>query len=158
MSTELAIGITILPIDSSQRGSELMGSKRNTMDAKPLKPGERRWIISQPQIVFRPTAVLMERPHLWMIHDVKIGRTSQLPTADSVSGELLHLADVQWDTAQISQEICFNVENTSPEPAHFVAALGGFFIGGWGEDKLPPLPLKLIKEIRIQLQKESPSE
>jgi len=89
-------------------------------------------IIVQPQVTFKPTRLVIPSDIAGAIqlNDVKIGQASQLPSSNPLPGRMFteFAVDscINFDTAQVSQQISLNVTNTSGASVTFTAGLKGF--------------------------------
>lgn len=93
----------------------------------PIEPGEDRVIRTQAQVIFKPVVIWFEKPLYWEIVDFRIGQASQFVNMNSVlAGAFMDPRFIlNFDTAQIAQDISFRIKNISPEASHFRAAILG---------------------------------
>jgi len=84
------------------------------------------------QDVFKPRKIIIPATiaPLFVINDIKVGNISQFSSSSAVPAEAFVAgsvaADVNFDTAQVSQQITFNVSNVSGAAARFRAAICGY--------------------------------
>jgi hypothetical protein len=89
-------------------------------------------VSTNTQDVFKPRKIIISATiaPLFVINDIKVGNISQFSSSAAVPAEAFVAnsvsADVNFDTAQVSQQITFNVSNVSGAPARFRAAINGF--------------------------------
>jgi len=91
-------------------------------------------VSSSPQDTFAPRKVVIPgsvAPNFEIV-DLKIGAISQLSSSDPIPAEAFipnaSLTDVHFDTAQISQQVTFSVNNISNAAATFRGAMNGFVV------------------------------
>lgn len=90
-------------------------------------------VITRPQGPFRPERLVVSvASQPFLINDVKVGNTSQLPAATSLPGDLFAFNAVgisqRWDTAQYGGDVLINVTNPTGGALRFVAAMVGTFL------------------------------
>lgn len=100
----------------------------------PIAAGANANVTAQPQDTFSPRKVIVPAtvaPN-FEIQDLRIGNISQFSSIDPVPAEAFIpdsvATDVRFDTAQISQQINFNVNNISAAASTFRAAINGFVV------------------------------
>ena len=88
-------------------------------------------VSGQPQIVFRPDRIVIPSTIAgsFLINDLKVGKNSQFVNGTAVPAEAFTQGAfgvrLKMDTLQISQQVIFNVTNTSGGALRFNAALIG---------------------------------
>lgn len=89
-------------------------------------------VSASPQDTLAPRKIIIPEtvaPN-FEVNDIRIGTISQLSSSDPVPAEAFIpgavASDVKFDTAQVSQQITFNVTNISGAPQTFRAAINGF--------------------------------
>jgi len=88
-------------------------------------------VTERPQVPFRPERFIVPSAFApnFVINDLRIGKNSQLVTAQAVPAQAFQEdatnTPLGLDTAQVSQDITINVSNVSGAPADFRAALIG---------------------------------
>jgi hypothetical protein len=102
--------------------------------AAAIGAGANANVNTQPQDTFSPRKVVVPAtvaPN-FEIQDLRIGNISQFSSIDPVPAEAFIpdsvATDVRMDTAQISQQINFNVNNISAAAATFRACMNGFVV------------------------------
>ena len=93
----------------------------------PIESGEDRIIRTLPQVLFKPVVVWFEKPLYWEVQDLRIGQSSQFVNMNSVLAAAFMDPRfvLNFDTAQIAQDVSFRVKNIGPEASHFRAAMLG---------------------------------
>lgn len=100
--------------------------------AAAIAAGATANISANPQDVFKPRKLIIPASiaPAFVINDIKVGNISQLSSSDPVPAEAFVAdsvaGDVAFDTAQVSQQITFNVTNISGAPTIFRAAINGY--------------------------------
>lgn len=91
-------------------------------------------VSASPQDTFSPRKILIPAsvaPN-FEVADLKVGSVSQFSSSDPIPAEAFIpdgvSTDVRFDTAQISQQVTFNVNNISNAAAVFRAAINGFVV------------------------------
>lgn len=99
-----------------------------------ITSGSSQTVTSRPQDTFAPRKVVVPSsvaPNFDIL-DIRIGAISQLSSADPIPAEAFipnaSLTDVHFDTAQISQDVVFSVNNISNAAASFRATMNGFVV------------------------------
>jgi len=99
-----------------------------------ISAGSSQTVTSRPQDTFAPRKVVVPSsvaPNFDIL-DIRIGAISQLSSADPIPAEAFipnaSLTDVHFDTAQISQDVVFSVNNISNAAASFRATMNGFVV------------------------------
>lgn len=89
-------------------------------------------VSSNPQDVFKARKLFIPASiaPAFIINDIKVGNISQFSSSDPVPAESFVAdsvaGDVSFDTAQVSQQITFNVTNVSGAPVIFRASINGY--------------------------------
>jgi hypothetical protein len=89
-------------------------------------------IIVQPQVTFKGDRLVIpsDIAGAILINQILVGQASQLPSANPLPGRMFteFAVDsvVNFDTAQVSQQIALNVTNTSGATVTFIAGLRGY--------------------------------
>jgi hypothetical protein len=100
-----------------------------------LASGASTRLVVQPQVALKGRRLIIpsDIAPAVRVNDLRIGNTSQLPSREPLPGrmfsEFAH-ADLELQTAQISQQIFLDVTNISEKPITFTAALVGDGIEG----------------------------
>jgi len=153
-SAPLKLGVTIKGVDKIAAyldkilgQSPAVKARRNAvLEISPtgaIPPGDMVTCEISSQGIFRTEAVILDRPHLFRVLDVRVGNVSQLNPFElafggsnlaGINGAVLHdLARVgvalRIDTAQAGQVITLVVKNEGPEPAQVSGRLVGTEIG-----------------------------
>lgn len=99
-----------------------------------IAPGATRRVKSNPQDTFAPNAITIPK-HIakhFDIIDILIGAVSQFSSADPIPASTFSsdtpTRDVNFDVAQISQEVTFVVKNNSTKGRRFQASIRGFVV------------------------------
>lgn len=89
-------------------------------------------IIVQPQVTFKGNrlGIPSDIAGAILVNQILVGQASQLPSANPLPGRMFTEfsvdSGINFDTAQISQQIALNVTNTSGAPVTFTAWLKGY--------------------------------
>jgi len=77
----------------------------------PIRDGETRRVTTRPHVIFRPTFIWVKDAWAWTIHDIVVGKNSQLANGQSIQAEALldPLMVPDFDTLQISQNFTMAV-------------------------------------------------
>lgn len=89
-------------------------------------------IIVQPQVTFKGSrlGIPSDIAGAIMVNQILVGQASQLPSANPLPGRMFTEfsvdSGINFDTAQVSQQIALNVTNTSGATVTFMAWLKGY--------------------------------
>lgn len=91
-------------------------------------------IIVQPQVAFKGKRLVIPSDFAGavLVNDIKIGNNSQLPSSNPLPGraftEMAFGVNIDFDTAQISQQISMSITNTSGASITFSACIFGIAV------------------------------
>lgn len=97
-----------------------------------LAAGGTANIIVAPQVTFKGDRLVIpsDIAGAILVNQILVGQASQLPSANPLPGRMFTEfavdSTINFDTAQISQQIALNVTNTSGAPVTFAAGLRGY--------------------------------
>ncbi len=123
-------GIPVRKADPKQGRLLFLGFDSGTN----IAAGATANVSTQPQDVFSPRKVIVPQtiaPN-FTVNDIKVGNISQFSSSAAVPAETFvpdsaH-TDVRFDTAQVSQQIVWNVTNISGAAQRFRASIEGFVL------------------------------
>jgi hypothetical protein len=110
----------------------------NSKDGEQVPPGATANITSRPQVIFKMKKLIIPDAiaDAFDIVDIKIGKNSQLATANPIAGSTFAVRKngetFTTDTAQVSMDMTITVFNKTKEPMAFMAAAVGSMVDGGG--------------------------